>query len=322
MSTQPLVASVIVCTRNRCSALAQLLESLTQLVTPRELSWELVIVDNGSTDGTSVLLDAFADRLPIHRVFEPRKGISRARNAGLRAARGAILAFTDDDCLPAPDWLSAIVREFTRAPGLAGLGGRVELHDPRDFPITIRTSRTREALTSAYQLPGLMVGCNMAFARWTVATVGEFDITLGAGTPVGSAEDTDYLYRALLLGLRIEYVPEVFVAHNHGRRQIEEIGQLKRNYARGRGALLAKYLLRADRAMAYCFYYDMLWNGRELVRALRARNSPRAVVERGWHMLAGAVRWVDTAHLPSPITRDEVPPLAPRALPSPPVEPS
>jgi len=105
-------------------------------------------------------------------------------------------------------------------------------------------------------------------------------------------------------------------------RRLEEVGQLKRSYARGRGALLTKYLLRADRAMAYCFYYDLRWNGRELVRALRAWSSPRAVVERGWHMLAGAVRWVDIARLPAPITRDEAPSLAPRALLPSPVEPS
>jgi glycosyltransferase involved in cell wall biosynthesis len=322
VSTEHVAVSVIVCTRNRCAALAQLLESLTRLATPRDLSWELVIVDNGSTDGTAVLLDSFAERIPMSRVFEPCKGLSRARNAGLHAARGEILAFTDDDCIPSPDWLSEIVVQFARDPALAGLGGRVELHDPRDFPITIRTSRTRETLTSAYQLPALMVGCNMAFARRAVDAIGEFDVTLGAGTPAGSAEDTDYLYRALLLGLRIEYVPEVLVAHNHGRRAIEEIGRLKRSYARGRGALLTKYLLRADRAMAYCFYYDLRWNGRELVRALRARSSPRAVVERGWHMLAGAARWVDTAHLPAPITHDEPPSIAPGALLSPPVEPS
>ena len=188
--------------------------------------------------------------------------------------------------------------------------------------MTIRTSQTREALTSAYQLPALMVGCNMAFARWATEMVGEFDITLGAGTPVGSAEDTDYLYRFLLLGLRIEYVPEVLVAHNHGRRRPEEVGYLKRSYARGRGALLTKYLLRADRAMAYCAYYDLCWNGRELVRALRGWGSPRAVVERGWHMLAGAARWVDSAHLPAPLTMDESPPTPPRALPQPPAEPS
>jgi GT2 family glycosyltransferase len=190
----------------------------------------------------------------------------------------------------------------------------VELHDPLDFPISIRTSRTREALTSAHQIPALMVGCNMAFRRTTVDAVGEFDVTLGAGTPAGSAEDTDYLYRALLLGLRIEYVPDVLVAHNHGRRCAEEVAQLKRSYARGRGALLTKYLLRADRGMAYCAYYDLCWNGGELVRALRTRRSPRAVVERGWHMLAGAARWVESAHLPAPVTFDEPHHTGPRQL--------
>ncbi len=314
MSAERPTLSVIVCTRNRSPALAQLLDSLTRLGIPRGLSWELVVVDNGSTDGTALLLDSFACRLPVRRIFEGRKGLSRARNAGLAAAQGAILAFTDDDCIPSPDWLSNVVREFEHYPELAGLGGRVELHDPRDFPITIRTSRTREALTSAHQLPALMVGCNMAFRRQTVDAVGEFDVTLGAGTPAGSAEDTDYLYRALLLGLRIEYVPEVLVAHNHGRRCAEEVAQLKRSYARGRGALLTKYLLRADRGMAYCAYYDLCWNGGELVRALRTRRSPRAVVERGWQMLAGAARWVESAHLPAPITFDEPHHTGPRTL--------
>jgi GT2 family glycosyltransferase len=279
-------------------------------------------VDNGSTDGTAELLESFSDRLPLRRVFEPGKGISRARNAGVRAARGGILAFTDDDCLPSPDWVSAIHGEFSRDPGLGGLGGRVELHDPRDYPITIRTSRTREALASAYQLPALMVGCNMAFRRSAMDAVGYFDTTLGAGTPAGSAEDTDYLYRALLLGLRIEYVPDVLLAHNHGRREMADVLRLRRNYARGRGALLTKYLLRADRPMAYCAYYDLRWNVRELVRALRARTSLRPVLERGWHMIAGAAHWVSMAHLPAPITSGEPPVRGPRILLTPPAESS
>ncbi|HEY9479453.1 MAG TPA: glycosyltransferase family A protein [Gemmatimonadaceae bacterium] len=319
-----LAVSIIACTRNRCGALAKLLESLTRLSVPHGLSWQLVLVDNGSTDGTGELLDTFSDRLPIERVFEPEKGLSRARNAGLRAARGEILAFTDDDCIPAPDWVRVIHAEFARNPALAGLGGRVELHDPRDYPITIRTSRHREVLTTAHQLPGLMVGCNMALRRSAVDVVGEFDTTLGAGTPVGSAEDTDYLYRALLHGLRVEYIPEVLVAHNHGRRESDDVGRLRRSYARGRGALLTKYLLKADRGMAACAYGDLRWNGRELIRTLRARSSPRPVVERGWHMMAGAVRWVSAAHLPVPVTLEEPPIFAPGALlsPPPPAEPS
>lgn len=305
MSGERPTVSVIVCTRNRCTALVQLLESLTHLAIPSDLAWELVVVDNGSTDGTALLLDSYADQLPVRRIYEARQGLSRARNAGLAAAEGEILAFTDDDCIPAPDWLDAIVREFTNDADLAGLGGRVELYDPSDYPITIRTSRTREVLTSAQQLPALMVGCNMAFRRETVDAIGEFDVTLGAGTPAGSAEDTDYLYRALLLGLRIEYVPDILVAHNHGRRRVEEVAQLRRSYARGRGALLTKYLLRADRGMAYCAYCDLRWNGGELVRALRSWQSPRAVMERGFYMLAGAARWVESALLPVPLTLDE-----------------
>ncbi|HEU4586098.1 MAG TPA: glycosyltransferase family A protein [Gemmatimonadaceae bacterium] len=320
MSTECPAVSVIVCTRNRCPALAQLLDSLSRLAIPHGLSWELVVVDNGCTDDTALLLDSFAHRLPVRRIFEGRKGLSRARNAGVAAARGAILAFTDDDCIPSPDWLSNIVREFEHDPELAGLGGRVELHDPRDFPITIRTSRTRETLASAHQLPSLMVGCNMAFRRWTLDAVGEFDVTLGAGTPAGSAEDTDYLYRALLLGLRIEYIPNVLVAHNHGRRHAEEVAQLKRSYARGRGAILTKYLLRADRGMACCAYYDLCWNGSELLRALRSRKLPRAVVARGWYMLAGAARWLESAHLPTPVTLDDSHHAGPHQLLSSPAE--
>ena len=323
MTALPRVAvSVIVCTRNRCAALGNLLEALTRLTIPPELSWELVVVNNGSTDGTAELLNGFAERLPIMQVFEPEKGLSTARNTGMRAARGEILAFTDDDCIPAPDWVNAIHEEFARDAGLAGLGGRVELQDPRDYPITVRTSRQREPLTSPYQLPALMVGCNMAFRRSTIDLVGEFDTTLGAGTAVGSAEDTDFLYRALRRGLRIEYVPEVLLAHDHGRRSSEDVRGLRRSYARGRGALLVKYLLRADRAMASCAYADVLWNARECAQALRARTFPRSVMIRSWHMLAGAARWVSVAHLPMPITVEESRLLAPPALSASPAEPS
>jgi glycosyltransferase involved in cell wall biosynthesis len=324
VSAHPRIAvSVIVCTRNRCASLGNLLQALTRLTIEPELSWELVVVDNGSTDGTAELLSSFAERLPIIHIFEPEKGLSTARNTGVRAARGEILAFTDDDCIPAPDWMSAIRKEFACDPGLAGLGGRVELHDPEDFPITVRTSRQREPLTSPYQLPALMAGCNMAFRRSTIDLVGEFDTTLGAGTVVGSAEDTDYLYRALRRGLRIEYVPEVLLAHDHGRRSSDEVRALRRSYARGRGALLVKYLLMADRAMASCAYADVHWNGRECARALRERTFPREVLVRGWNMLAGAAHWVSVAHLPSPITViDESPLLARGALSASTAEPS
>lgn len=294
MTGAPAAVSVIACTRNRSANLQMLLEAMTRLIIPPGFAWEMVVVDNGSTDDTAEIVERFRTHLPLQYVAEARPGLSVARNCGLRVAHGEILAFTDDDCIPSAEWLTTLYDEFAYDPGLDGLGGRVELHDPRDHPMTIRTSLERERLTSAHQLPALMVGCNMAFRRTTVEALGDFDTTLGAGTPVGSAEDTDYLYRALLRGLRIEYVPDVVLAHNHGRRAIEEVRGLRHGYARGRGALLCKYLFRADRGMAGCAYADALWNLRESASTLRSGSFPRTVVERCWNMFVGAVRWIGT----------------------------
>ncbi|HEY9516314.1 MAG TPA: glycosyltransferase family A protein [Gemmatimonadaceae bacterium] len=294
MSSMPIAVSVIVCTRNRCEKLINTLEAMTRLAIPPELAWELVVVDNGSTDGTADLLARYEPRLPLRHIVELEPGLSSARNAGLRAAHGLIIAFTDDDCIPAAGWLATLHEEFARSTGLAGLGGRVELYDPADYPITIRTSRQREALAFAHQLPALMAGCNMAFRRATFDVVGRFDTALGAGTRVGSAEDTDFLYRALLHGLEIEYIPRVVVQHDHGRRTRDAVRRLRHCYARGRGALLFKYLLRADRGMVACIYADALWNTREIAKDLRARRLPREVWWRCWHMLMGAALWIVT----------------------------
>lgn len=288
---RPVAVSVVVSTRNRCSALALTLEAMTQLEVPPGLTWELIVVDNGSTDGTGALLERFAARLPLRSVSEPVPGLSVARNAGVRAARGAVVAFTDDDCLVDRRWLRTVWEEFARHPELGGVGGRVELHDPRDRPVTIRTSRSRAVVRSAHDLFTTIVGCNMALARRVLDAVGEFDPTLGAGTRVNAGEDLDLLYRALRRGYTLVYVPEMLVRHNHGRRTDAEVGRLVRGYTRGRGALFCKYLVRADRGMAARAYADVAWSAREIVRALRARRPPRAAVHY-WDLLGGAASWL------------------------------
>src|SRR6185312_15143490 len=141
--------SVIVCTRNRSDALARLLERLEQLVVPAGVRWELIVVDNGSTDGTAALLASPPRTLPMRVVNELTCGLSRARNAGLAAATGDLLLMTDDDCLPDPQWLAVMRDEFARAPSLGVLGGRVELFDQRDQPTTTRTSRERGQIAGA-----------------------------------------------------------------------------------------------------------------------------------------------------------------------------
>ena len=103
----PKIALVIV-TRNRRNQLLRTLESLKTLRT--RVSWELIVVDNGSTDSTGTVVGAFASVFaqPMRLVYEPALGQGNARNAGWQSAEAQIVAYLDDDCYPAEDYLDAI----------------------------------------------------------------------------------------------------------------------------------------------------------------------------------------------------------------------
>jgi glycosyltransferase involved in cell wall biosynthesis len=240
--------SVVVCTRNRAASLRTTLRSLAELRIPEGLSWEVVVVDNNSTDDTSDVVGAFArtSGLNVRYVLETTPGLSFARNRGVAVSRGEIVACTDDDCLVDTDWLAAAAREFSSDTSISVLTGRVELHDLNDSRTGVRTHRVRTTIQSLAQLTGLTIGCNMMFTRRTFDEVGEFDRQLGAGTTAASAEDTDFLYRAYKRGLKIVYSPDVLLHHNHGRRTEEHVQACRRRNAMGRGAFYCKYIMRGD----------------------------------------------------------------------------
>lgn len=119
------VATVIICTRNRASSLVRTLASLVDAAAKVSQPWELLVVDNGSSDNTPEVIAGFADRLPIRRVFQPVAGLSNARNAGIAEARGALIVWTDDDVLVDPDWLAAYIRAFEQSPDIGIFGGRI-----------------------------------------------------------------------------------------------------------------------------------------------------------------------------------------------------
>src|SRR5262245_10975292 len=97
--------SVIVCTWNNARRLAITLGALRECHIPRDMQWELVLVDNGSTDDTAVVVRQFTDVLPLVRLEERRPGLSHAKNAALRSSSGRLLIFTDDDVTPCRDWI-------------------------------------------------------------------------------------------------------------------------------------------------------------------------------------------------------------------------
>jgi glycosyltransferase involved in cell wall biosynthesis len=118
-------ASVMICTRNRATSLARTLASIEAADRPAGFTWELVVVDNGSTDHTAAVLADFSSRLPLAPTTEPNPGLSNARNHGVSAARGRYLIWTDDDVVVEPGWLSAYAAGFERWPEAAAFGGKV-----------------------------------------------------------------------------------------------------------------------------------------------------------------------------------------------------
>ncbi|RUU46174.1 glycosyltransferase [Mesorhizobium sp. M6A.T.Ce.TU.002.03.1.1] len=259
--------SFIVCTRNRVAVLEPCIKSIQAACRAHPaFAAELVVVDNGSTDRTAERLASIAklSDIPLKAICEPRPGLAAARNAGLARARGRVLVFVDDDCQVHGDYLSDLQRHYATGERVVR-GGRVEIGDARDLPFTIKRSPVRERLTSDVHPGGFVLGCNMTMHRDVAARIGLFDERFGAGGPLRSAEDTDYLVRAVLLGIPVEYVPDMTIFHHHGRRDRKAIEKLHRDYSMGNGGLCLKHVRRAPWLLRH-FYWAVRSAFRELVK--------------------------------------------------------
>ena len=245
--------ALVISTRNRARHLPWMLEALKKLEC--RSSWEIVLVDNGSTDNTPSLLAEFqhsmGNRKPVRVVSEPEPGLARARNRGAAATNAEILAFTDDDCYPNQDFLDAIVAQF-EAHAIAYLGGRVLLHDPRDLRITIlERNRPAEFPPRSFIEAGTIHGANFAVRRKAFMATGGFNEHLGAGTPFQSGEDTELVARLSWDGQPGRYDPGPVVSHHHRRRDPAAQKRLMRGYDRGRGAYMLLFCLRRDSRRLY-----------------------------------------------------------------------
>lgn len=251
MDTAPSV-SLIVCTRNRASRLTACFDHITRLEPPPG-AWDLVVVDNGSTDDTPRLIDdlAGAAPFPVRHVREPRPGLGRARNAGIAHAGGDVYIFTDDDCYVRPDFLRQVCRVFKQET-LGYAGGRIVLHDPTDDPVSTKDELTQEPIAPyTFVAAGTIHGANMAIRRQVIMAVGAFDPALGAGAPLRAGEDLDLVSRASWAGWPGAYDPRPVVAHHHGRKPGKDVQALKSAYDHGIGACFAKALLDPGRRALY-----------------------------------------------------------------------
>jgi glycosyltransferase involved in cell wall biosynthesis len=239
----PKKVSVILCTRNRAHELPACFDSIALAARNAPMvTVEIVIVDNGSSDETPNVTKEWTSKSALASIYvrEDRPGLAIARNAGMRAASGDILLCTDDDCRLAPDYFVALDAAYGAVTGPAVIGGRVELGDARDLPLTIKT-QSEPAIFEGVGAGGFLLGCNFSLNRAAFALLGPMDERLGAGSPLKSAEETDYVFRAWLKHIPVRYAPELVIYHFHGRRAFGDIRKLMHGYSIGNGALYAKH---------------------------------------------------------------------------------
>ena len=235
--------SLIICTYNRHKQLQECLNSISKLKTKH--CWELVVVDNASTDETQHTLKRFLKNaeFPIQVVNESKRGLGNARNAGINASKGKVLAFTDDDCYPEEDYLDKVLECFEDS-DIAFIGGRILLFDPEDFPTTIITSTKRVDYSSGEFIPaGAIQGANMSFRKDVLLAIDGFDPLMGAGKFI-PAEDIEAIGKVSAKGWAGAYDPRPVVLHHHGRKTKAQAAVLMKKYDYGRGAYYLKSIFR------------------------------------------------------------------------------
>jgi GT2 family glycosyltransferase len=279
--------TVILCTRDRVALLRTALASILAVDYP---DFETIVVDNAAKTSATreYVLSLGAPRVRI--VDEPRPGLSRARNAGLLAATGDIVAFTDDDVVVDRYWLRALVDGFAMGTSTSCVSGLVpagELRTPAQAYFDRRvgwansseprvfdwTHPPRDVPLFPFAVRHYGTGANFAMERDIALRLGGFDEALGAGSPTGGGEDIDMFFRILRAGRQLVHNPAAIVWHRH-RADDEGILEQTRGYGMGLGAWLRK--IAGDREAAMLALKVATCHGPAFVRHIRGATQESA----------------------------------------------
>lgn len=213
--------TVVICTRNRCEQLSRVLETFVSTNDIRS-EWELIVVDNGSTDKTSEVIENFSNRLPIRRVWEFIAGLSNARNRAVSEARGTFICWTDDDVKVGINWLSSYEEAFNRNPEGVVFGGPIEPEFEGVPPAWLTENRAvmahilaeRELGSEEFKLSAETIPYGANFAVSARALAGfRFDPALGVGPGVNRLGEETAIIQALLEFGDGYWVPNARVQH-------------------------------------------------------------------------------------------------------------
>ncbi len=238
--SQPKIAA-IVCTHNRDNYLGAAIDSLLDQDCDR---FEIIVVDNASSDRTAEVVEARLQDSRVKYLFEPVLGLSVARNTGAKATTAPILAYLDDDAVASRQWLSILLEAYQNNERLAVAGGKVTLIWPEGVSHPNWISASLSGCLGAYDLgdkivnieePGLTPrGLNYSIRRAFLEQIGGFDLNLGrVGKKLLSNEELYVTELALQNNWQVAYLPDALVAHNVAPERIDSNWFLSRSWWQG-----------------------------------------------------------------------------------------
>ena len=224
------MVSVVICAYDAQRTMRDCLESLRRLDYP---NFEVVIVDDGSRDRTA---DISMDFPEFRLIRQPNKGLSVARNVGMQAARGEIIAYTDSDCVVDPHWLTLMIRSMTEN-NFDGCGGpNYAPHEDGWIEASCAASPGAPChVLVAEDRAEHLAGCNMLFSKAALAKIGGFDPQF-----TSAGDDVDICWRMLDAGFKLGFSPAAFVWHFRRNTVKAYYGQ-QRGYGRAEAMLYPRY---------------------------------------------------------------------------------
>jgi glycosyltransferase involved in cell wall biosynthesis len=221
--------TAVISTRNRRETFLETLGSVLDVARKDPGGWELVVVDNGSSDGTAEAARKTAEGapIPVRVVTEPEMGASSARNRGLRESRGDVTVFLDDDITLREDWITRLRERVREAPGAAAFGGRIVAQWSEPPPAWLPMEGPYRVQAGAYvahdwgeevyeyeETSIMPLTANAAVRRWAWKKYGGFRTDLDRkGKELLSGGDTEFYRRLVRAGERVQYLPDVVVYH-------------------------------------------------------------------------------------------------------------
>lgn len=296
--------SVVVCTKNRVAKLRRAITSIVDQSNGDDFVVEIIVIDQ-SNQFVSIE-DVFVSKgVTLKHIRSTTKGLARARNEALTIARGTIVAFTDDDCVVASEWLRNIWDTFSvyldvqavfgRSLAYSEDASREEVEHHIEFSVygsTTYASKQGSLYCSAlfdaptlsfYDKPclpyaNLGSGNNMAYRKTAFDLYGTFVPELGAGTLLGSGEDTEFQYRLLTQGCKTVYQPLALIYHDNWL-DVKQNVNLQIRYLAGVAALFVWYALRDDQFAIEILRYIF----RESEREIAEYEAEHGLMDHFWH---------------------------------------